>query len=73
VPDVILEKTKASPPGSGLNAVTGQIGSMRQMGIMDPVIILEKALEVAVSGAAMALTTDVIVHHRQPKEDPLNP
>ena len=73
VPDVILEKAKSGPAGSGLDALTGKMGDMRQMGIMDSAIILEKALEIAVSGAALALTTDVIVHHRKPKEDPLNP
>lgn len=41
---------------------------MRDAGILDPLIVLQKALEVAVSGAAMALTTDVIIHHRKPKE-----
>jgi chaperonin GroEL len=41
---------------------------MRQAGILDSVVVLKKALETAVSGAAMALTTDVIVHHRKPKE-----
>jgi chaperonin GroEL (HSP60 family) len=41
---------------------------MQQIGVMDSVIILKKALEIAVSGAAQALTTDVIVHHRKPQE-----
>ena len=35
---------------------------------MDSVLTLTKALEVAVSGAAMALTTDVIIHHAEPIE-----
>jgi len=30
--------------------------------------VLQKAIDIAVSGAMMALTTDVIVHHRAPIE-----
>jgi chaperonin GroEL len=68
VPDVIIEKVKSSPRGYGFDARTGKIVDMQQNGLVDPAIVLEKALEIAVSGAAMALTTDVIVHHTEPKE-----
>lgn len=68
VPDVIVEKVKAAPDGCGFDAITGRIVEMRQTGILDALIVLEKALQIAVSGAAMALTTDVIVHHRKPVE-----
>ena len=63
-PDVIIEKVKDSPKGCGLDARTGQIVDMRQTGILDSVLVLKKALEIAVSGAAMALTTDVIINHK---------
>jgi chaperonin GroEL len=39
-----------------------------QSGILDSTFVLQKAVEIAVSGAAVALTTDVIVHHRSPVE-----
>ena len=68
VPDVVVEKVKSSPPGFGFDARTGRIVDMREAGILDSVIVLQKALEIAVSGAATALTTDVIVHHRKPVE-----
>jgi chaperonin GroEL len=67
-PDVIVEKVKAAPPGHGFDATCGQIVDMRQHGIQDALLIMEKALSVAVSGASMALTTDVIVHHQKPIE-----
>jgi chaperonin GroEL len=67
-PDIILEKIKDRPAGYGYDGRTRQIVDMRQAGILDSVVVLKKALETAVSGAAMALTTDVIVHHRKPKE-----
>lgn len=67
-PDVILEKVKSSPPGYGFDARSGRIVDMRQIGVLDAALVLKKALEVAVTGAALALTTDVIVHHRKPQE-----
>ncbi len=68
VPEVILEKVKECPPGHGFDARTRQLGDMRAAGIQDALLVLKKAVEVAVSGAAMVLTTDVIVHHKKPKE-----
>jgi chaperonin GroEL len=67
-PDVIIEKVKSSPKWHGFDARSGQIVDMKQIGILDSLFVLKKALEIAVSGAAMALTTDVIVHHRKPQE-----
>lgn len=67
-PDIILEKVKAGPLGHGFDARQHQIADLRQRGILDSALVLKQALEIAVSGAAMALTTDVIVHHRKPKE-----
>jgi chaperonin GroEL len=67
MPDVMVEKVKAFPKGYGVDARTRQIVDMRQAGIVDSVLVLKKALEIAVSGAAMALTTDVIVHHKKPE------
>jgi len=67
-PDVIIDKVKSSPKGCGFDAQNGKIVDMKQSGILDSTIVLEKALEVAVSGAAIALTTDVIIHHKKPME-----
>jgi chaperonin GroEL len=66
-PEVIVEKVKAAPRGHGFDVYSGQITDMAQMGILDSVLILNKALEIAVSGAELALTTDVIVHHGKPQ------
>jgi chaperonin GroEL len=68
VPEVVIEKAKACPLGFGYDARTRQIVDLRAAGVLDSVVVLRKALEIGVSGAAMALTTDVIVHHRKPKE-----
>ena len=68
LPDIIIEKVKSCPKGYGFDALKRQIVDMRQAGVLDSVRVLEKALEIAVSGAAMTLTTDIIVHHKKPKE-----
>ena len=67
-PDLIIEKVAAGLPGLGFECYAQQIMDMRAAGVHESVLVLTKAVEVAVSGAAMVLTTDVIVHQRQPKE-----
>jgi chaperonin GroEL len=68
MPDLILEKAKECPPGTGYDARAQRLVDMRAAGIQDALAVLHKAVEIAVSGAAMTLTTDVIIHHKQPKE-----
>jgi chaperonin GroEL len=65
-PDHIVEKIKDGPPGCGYDARLGRIADMRESGILDSAEVLAKAVDIAVSGAALALTTDVIVHHKAP-------
>jgi chaperonin GroEL len=67
-PDVILERVKSSATGFGFDAVTGQIVDMQACGVLDSASVIKKALEIAIGGAALALTTDVIVHHKKPVE-----
>ena len=67
-PDVIVDKVQALPPGHGFDARSGKLVDMREAGILDPALVIAKALDIAVSGAAMALTTDVVIHHRKPVE-----
>ncbi|MEW5721455.1 MAG: chaperonin GroEL, partial [Chloroflexota bacterium] len=51
----------------GCDAMTGQIVSMDEAGILDSVGVLREALQTAVSGAVMALTTGTIVLHQNPQ------
>jgi chaperonin GroEL len=66
-PDMIVEKVKAAPKGHGFDACSGHIADMEQIGVFDSLLTLNKALEIAVSGATTALTMDVIVHHQNPQ------
>lgn len=66
-PSTIVAKVKSRPPGWGLDARTGEVVDVSAAGILDAAAVLKAALEAAVSGAIMALTTDVLVHHRHPQ------
>lgn len=67
-PEAVVAMAKSLPEGWGLDARSGHMADMRRAGILDASHVLQKALEIAVSGASIALTTDVIVHHRKPIE-----
>jgi len=68
VPDTIVDKVKDAPPGCGFDARSGKVIDLRAAGIIDSVKVLDMALRVAISGAAMALTTDVLIHRKFPPE-----
>jgi chaperonin GroEL len=72
-PDIILDRVQSAPAGHGFNAITGKIVDMKSYQILDALTVIERALETAVSGASMALTTDVIIHHSRPDENPAHP
>jgi len=65
-PRTVIAQVTDSPPWWGFDARTGQIVDMWAAGIVDPVPVLQTALEVAVSGAVMTLGSDVLVHMRAP-------
>ena len=58
---VVAEKVKAEKEGFGFNALTGEYGDLVKMGIIDPTKVVRSALENAVSGASMLLTTEAVV------------
>jgi chaperonin GroEL len=64
----IVLRARERGPGFGLDALTGQIVDMRRSAILDSAEVLEQALRTAGSVAAMLLTTDVIVRHRNPQK-----
>jgi len=52
----------------GYNVITGEYGSMVEMGIIDPAKVTRSALQNAVSIASMILTTDALVADIPEKE-----
>jgi chaperonin GroEL len=61
-PGAILGKLKTLAPGYGFDVVTGQVVNMQEAGILDIATVVKAAVMNGVSGAAMALTTDVVIH-----------
>lgn len=58
--------------GTGFDVQTGKLVNMLEAGIVDPAGVVQSATQVALSGAAQALTVDVLVHHRK-REESLEP
>jgi chaperonin GroEL len=56
-----IDQVLASPPGHGLNALTGEFGDLFDKGVLDPVRVTRMSLEHAASVAALLLTTEAIV------------
>lgn len=75
----ILENARIASPGVSLNdcllgdpndvfdVLSGEVRPARQSGILDPAGVLIAALETAVSGASMALSTETLILKRNPK------
>jgi chaperonin GroEL len=64
----VVAQVRASPPGVGFDARSGQLCDLWARGILDAEQTLEAALRGAMSGVAMVLTTEVLVHRRKPFE-----
>jgi chaperonin GroEL len=67
-PVVIAEAQKAGT-GYGFDVRQKKIVNMMEEGIVDPTIVVKRALQSASSGAAMLLTTDALILHRKPQEN----
>lgn len=65
-PSAIVAGAKEREPGWTYDLVGGAWVNAWQAGILDPVAVVIGALEAAVSGAGVALTSDVLIHHKQP-------
>jgi chaperonin GroEL len=68
-PNPILARLRESAPGCGFDVVQETFVDMADTAIVDPVRVLQAALETGVSGALMALTTDVLVHRPRHNRD----
>jgi chaperonin GroEL len=66
-PSAMLAKAQWAGPGHGFDVESEQTTDMYEAGILDAVGVLRHALEIAVSGAVMALTTETIVLKKSPE------
>jgi chaperonin GroEL len=72
----IVAQIQRQGPGYGFDVERGEISSMLEANVIDPVKVLSVALNTAISGAIMALTTETLVHKprfNREREVDLNP
>jgi len=62
----VVSRAYEQKDGWGFNALTGRFEDVWAAGIVDPAPVVIAALDKAVSGALMALTTSVAVHRKNP-------
>ncbi|MBZ9572933.1 chaperonin GroEL [Patescibacteria group bacterium] len=70
---VIVEQVKKHRAGYGFNAQTLQYEDLMEAGIVDPTKVVRSALENAVSGASMLLTTEAVVGELPEKKEEKTP
>ena len=66
-PSDVLARLAQCGPGFGFDVMTGAIVDVAAAGIFDVAQVHAEALQRAVSSAALALTIDVLVLHREPE------
>jgi chaperonin GroEL len=67
-PRVFMQQIRDQGPTATFDAVHGCVVDAFATGILDVNDVVAQMLQIAASGAMMALSTDVIVYHRKPKE-----
>jgi chaperonin GroEL len=60
----VMAEIKLAGPGHGFDARSRQVVDVAQSGILDVASVQKEAVRSAVSGAALALTVDVLVHRK---------
>lgn len=65
-PAEVLARLADAGPGCGFDVLQGRVVDMAQAGVLDAVAAQRGAAWRAITGAGLALTTDVLVHHRHP-------
>jgi chaperonin GroEL len=63
-----LAELQGTPGGYGIDVRSGAIVDVIEAGIVDVASVLESALRGAVTSAALALTIDVLLHHKTPEQ-----
>ena len=64
-PEAVLARVLDAPPGYGFDAEAGGVVEMAATGLLDAAATLKAAVHAGVGGAAMALTTGALVHHKK--------
>lgn len=67
-PGEILGQLSDADPGTGFDVVKGEVTHMPSAGILDITTVVKAAVRAALASAALALTTDVVVHRAKAPE-----
>ena len=67
-PGEALSELEAVGPDYGFDVVKGEVAEMASAGIQDVTTVVKTAVRHAIGGAAIALTTDVIIHRASPPD-----
>ena len=65
---VVIGQLARHGPGCGFDVTAGEVVDMAEAGIWDSAAVVKTAVGGAISAAALALTTDVLVHHKNPPQ-----
>jgi chaperonin GroEL len=67
-PHAVMAQVELAGPGCGFDSLCGEVVSMADAGIFDVATVQKSAALSAITGAALALTVEVIVQHRKPEQ-----
>ncbi|MEZ4675453.1 MAG: TCP-1/cpn60 chaperonin family protein [Caldilineaceae bacterium] len=67
-PKVEMQRMRDMGPHSTYDVFSGQVSDAFISGVLDVTDVVAQVLQIAASGAMMALSTDAIVYHRKPKQ-----
>lgn len=65
-PGQVIGLVNEAGPDHGFDVRTGQVVNIIEAGLLDPARALKVAVQSAIASAALALTTEVLVHHKKP-------
>ncbi len=64
----VMAEVKLAGPGHGFDVISERVVDIARSGIFDVAAVQKSAVHSAIAGAALALTTDVVIHHKIPQE-----
>ena len=65
-PSLAMARIAQASPGHGFDVRLGQVVDLAATGVYDPAAAQKTAVQAAINSAALALTTDVVIHHLRP-------
>ncbi|MBN2549182.1 MAG: hypothetical protein JXB15_08500 [Anaerolineales bacterium] len=66
-PGILRQEILTAPPGQVYDVLSGRVVEARQARLLDSTKVIRAALESAVSGASLALSTETVILKRKPK------